>query len=306
MSELWKIILTASITIAGGIIVYVLGHFLVILFVEPIHRLRSFIGEIADSLVFYANVYSNPGYGQKKIMDEASEVLRRQASQLRARVYSIPWYSLWAFTGFVRGKKKIEEASAELIGLSNSVHRSEPNLGIQNYKRREKIEELLGIQSGKKQKSSQPINRHILSDGILLFLFSLILFGVKPSTLVIFGFEIFTFPIWSYMALGIIALALSISFMVAVFWKQLAARMEGVLEERVRSRWQAFIQYLYFIVFLLVYTVSWLKGLSFIPAEEFIFDVVLWFGFIWLLVILVAFLIIPITHRIKVRRQRRK
>jgi len=298
MSELWKIILTASITIAGGIIVYVLGHFLVTLFVEPIHRLRSFIGEIADSLVFYANVYSNPGYGQKEIMDEASEVLRRQASQLRARIYSIPWYSLWAFMGFVRGKKKIEEASAELIGLSNSVHRSEPNLGIQNYKRREKIEELLGIQSGKKQKSSQPINRHILSDGILLFLFSLILFGVKPSTLVIFGFEIFAFPIWSYMALGIIALALSISFMVAIFWKQLAARMESVLEERSRSHWQAFIQYLYFVVFWLVYIVSWLKGLSAIPAEQFIFSVAFGIGFIW-------FFVIPITW-FKVIFQRRK
>ena len=108
------------------------------------------------------------------------------------------------------------------------------------------------------------------------------------------------------MALGIIALALSISFMVAVFWKQLAARMEGVLEERARSRWQAFIQYLYFVVFWLVYTVGWLKGLSAIPAERFIFGVVFWFGFIWFLVIPVAFLIIPITHRIKVRRQWRK
>ncbi len=152
MSELWRIVLTAIFTVVGGSIVYAGGHFLVALFVEPIHRLRSLIGEIADTLIFYADVYSNPGYGQKERMDEASEALRRQASQLRARAHSVPWYSFWSFMGLVRKKAKIEEASAELIGLSNSVHRSDPNLGVQNYRRRERIEELLGIRSGEKQK----------------------------------------------------------------------------------------------------------------------------------------------------------
>lgn len=163
MSELWRIILTAVLTIAGGVIVYALGHLFVALFVEPIHRLRSLIGEIADSLVFYANVYSNPGSGKMERMDEASEVLRRQAAQLRARAHSIPGYVFWVFTGLVREKAEIKEASAELIGLSNSVHRSEPNLGIQNYRRQEKIEELLGIRGSTERKESQPINSRMLS-----------------------------------------------------------------------------------------------------------------------------------------------
>jgi len=155
MSELWRIVLTASITIVGGTVVYVLGHFLVTLFVEPIHRLRSLIGEIADSLVFYANVYSNPGSGQGEIMDEASEVLRRQAAQLRARAHSVPLYSLWSLMKLVRKRTDIEEASRELIGLSNSIHRSEPNLGIENHRMREKIEELLDIQSKGEKKDKR-------------------------------------------------------------------------------------------------------------------------------------------------------
>ena len=240
-------------------------------------------------------------------MDEASEVLRRQASQLRARVYSIPWYSFWSFMRLVRERAEIEEASAELIGLSNSVHRSDPNLGIQNYRRREKIEELLGIRGSTEQKESQPINSRMLSHGVLLFFFSLVLLAVKqPSTPVIFGFELFTFPIWSYTALGIIAVVISLLFMIAVFWNWLRDRLENFLKERQGSRWGAIIEYLYFVVFWLVYTVSWLKGLSFIPTDEFIFDVVFCFGFIWFLIIPVAFLIIPITHKIKARRQRRK
>lgn len=96
MSELSSIVLTAALTIAGEVAVYVLGHLFVAIFVDPIHRLRSLIGEIADSLVFYANVYSNPGMAQKDMSDDASETLRRQAGQLKARAYCIPWYFVWA------------------------------------------------------------------------------------------------------------------------------------------------------------------------------------------------------------------
>jgi len=152
MSELWRIVLTAIFTVVGGSIVYAGGHFLVALFVEPIHRLRSLVGEIADSLVFYAPVYGNPGAVKKEIADEAGETLRRQASQLRARAYSIPWYPLWSFMGLVREKTRITEASTELIGLSNSVYGG-PGVSVtQNIKMERRIKELLGIRSGEKQK----------------------------------------------------------------------------------------------------------------------------------------------------------
>jgi hypothetical protein len=47
MSEMWQIILTATLTVAGGIIIYFFSHLFVAFFVEPIHRLRSLIGEIS-------------------------------------------------------------------------------------------------------------------------------------------------------------------------------------------------------------------------------------------------------------------
>ena len=297
MSELWRIVLTAIFTIVGGTIVYAGGHFLVALFVEPIHRLRSLIGEIADSLVFYADIYSNPGYCQKEIMDEASETLRRQASQLRARAHSILGYQFWVFIKLVPQTTNIQESSAELIGLSNSVHRSEPNLGIQNYRRREKIEALLGIRESTKRKENQSINSRMLSHGVLLFFFSLILLAVQPRTLVLFGFEIFTFPIWFYTALGIIALTVSVSFMIAIFWKWLAVRLENFLEVRPPSHWQYSIQYLYWVVFWLVYTVGWLKGLSSIPAQGSTFEIAFWFGFVWFLIIPIAWFRVLLQQR---------
>lgn len=145
MSELWRIVLTACSTVVVGVIVYTLGHLFVGLFIEPIHSLRSLIGEIAYSLVFYANVYSNPGDAEAEKMDEASETLRQQASLLKARAHAVPWYHLWASIRLVRKKTQIEEALAELIALSNSVHGLPGINGVDNYKRGRKIKELLGI-----------------------------------------------------------------------------------------------------------------------------------------------------------------
>jgi hypothetical protein len=150
MSELWRIILTACITIGGGIIVYVVGRLLVALFVEPIHRLHSFIGEIADSLAYYADVYSNPSgvINYQGKADDATEVFRRQATQLRARLYAIRWYWLALSLGLVRRKNKIEAASTEIILLSKLVHEGPSiNYGIEAGRIRKRIEELLAIPS---------------------------------------------------------------------------------------------------------------------------------------------------------------
>jgi len=145
MSDVERIVLTAIATIIGGAIVYFLGHLFVALFVEPIHRLRSLIGEIADSLIFYANVYCNPGLVAENESDEAREVLRRQASQLKARAYAVSWYSLWERMKVVRKKTEIAKASAELIGLSNSIHGGEGVSATENSKKRDIVEKLLGI-----------------------------------------------------------------------------------------------------------------------------------------------------------------
>jgi len=147
MSESWQIALTAVITIAGGVIVYTLGHLCVALFVEPIHRLRSLIGEITDSLIFYANVYSDPPPNIVTVGSyrEASDILRRHASQLQARAHAIPWYNFWASMKLIREKKEVAEASIELIGLSNSVFGGPGTTGSANTKTARRIAELLGI-----------------------------------------------------------------------------------------------------------------------------------------------------------------
>lgn len=84
-------------------------------------------------------------------------------------------------------------------------------------------------------------------------------------------------PIYFFTALGIITLMASLAFMVAVFCKRLASKLENFLEGQLR--------YTYWVIFWLVYILGWLKGLSSVPTDEFAFRVVYWIGFAWFFVI---------------------
>lgn len=123
MSELFKIVLTSSLTVFGGIVVFVAGQLIAKFFIEPIHEQRRLVGEIEYSLIFYANLYSNPGLGKPEEMDKASDMLRQQGSQLLARTRAITWYGVWQFFNIVPKHADVRDAAASLIGLSNSIHR---------------------------------------------------------------------------------------------------------------------------------------------------------------------------------------
>jgi hypothetical protein len=158
MSELFKIILTSSLTIFGGILVFVIGQVVVKFIIEPLHEQAKLIGEIANSLIFFANVgavsalisvYLEELQGISKQNDldepvrklvteiyqdlikressrseEATTILRQQASQLMGTTHAIPKYWLWASLGVVPKREDVIVASQELIGLSNEKHKS--------------------------------------------------------------------------------------------------------------------------------------------------------------------------------------
>lgn len=114
-------IITAVLTILGGVIVYVSGQIVSKFFIEPYQEYRKTVGEIAHALVYYANVSANI---KNELQDEASTAFRDKAALLRARAYEIPFYKWFALTL----RKRIPPfdsviiASNALIGLSNSVH----------------------------------------------------------------------------------------------------------------------------------------------------------------------------------------
>jgi hypothetical protein len=142
MTELERIILTSSFTICGSVIVLVTGQVIIRFFIDPIIELRKMIGEVADTIIFYANIYANPGLPSEEDCSQASEALRQKASLLRARAKAVPAYGFFSLLRIVPSQKQISEASKNLIGLSNSVRRGDPMV---NYDRQQKIREALGL-----------------------------------------------------------------------------------------------------------------------------------------------------------------
>ena len=142
MTELERIFHTSGLTICGSVIVLVIGQILIRFFIDPIIELREMIGKVADTVIFYANIYANPGVGSKEECHEAMDALRQSASLLRARAMAIPLNSLFAFLRVIPTPKSISEASGKLIGLSNSIHIGDP---AENLKLQVSIRHALGL-----------------------------------------------------------------------------------------------------------------------------------------------------------------
>jgi hypothetical protein len=112
------------------------------LFLEPLFAIRTLIGDIADNLVYYAHIYANPGVDSPELRQEAKDTLRQKASLLRARMYSLPLYAVFALFRLVPSRKNINIASGELIGLSNGIFDGNPMV---NYERRKAIRSSLHL-----------------------------------------------------------------------------------------------------------------------------------------------------------------
>jgi hypothetical protein len=142
MTELERIFLTSALTICGSVVVLVTGQVIIRFFIDPIIELRRMIGEVADTVIFYANIYANPGVPSKGDSDEASEALRQKASLLQTRAAAVPLYDLFTDLQIIPSSKQISEASRNLIGLSNSVHQGDP---AENLNRQKSIRDALSL-----------------------------------------------------------------------------------------------------------------------------------------------------------------
>ncbi len=110
---------TAGITALFGIIVFVLGQFIVKLVIDPLQEQARAIGEIAHALVYYAHVGEESSDAQQ---DKAREVYRDLAAGLRMSAHTIPLYRAFALLlPFVPAKEAVHRTSEALIGLSNNV-----------------------------------------------------------------------------------------------------------------------------------------------------------------------------------------
>lgn len=145
MDDLTKILLTSSLTVIGGVLVFVVGQLLGKFVIEPVQELKKLLGEIRFALVFHAQAILTP-VGDKAGEDEAQKALRKLSCDLRSKTSAIPFYRGWSMIsrGFLPRKENALEASKQLMGLSNSVH--QPDRSDKNAARISKIERLLNYE----------------------------------------------------------------------------------------------------------------------------------------------------------------
>lgn len=144
MTDISKIFWTSFATLIGGIIIYVIGRIIEKFVLEPLQEYKKTLANISDTLIFYANVYSNLKVSSDEDKNEASRALRKLASDLSAKTHQITFYKFFTKVGVVPSYKNSIDASSTLIGFSNSLWHSDLN---EIQERRKKIEQLLKIKT---------------------------------------------------------------------------------------------------------------------------------------------------------------
>lgn len=143
--------MTGIETVIIGVVVFIVGQTLQRFVLEPIHGQRQLIGEIASNVIFLGNVGPvSPEYASLLLFPmepaDASRAVRSQAARLRASLWTIPLYGLWAKIRLVYSRDTILDASRNMIGWSNAITRAgppNPVAGPDTY--RQKISTLLRL-----------------------------------------------------------------------------------------------------------------------------------------------------------------
>lgn len=150
MLELTKIVLTAGVTIVGGVLVFAFSQLLQRLVLDPIAEQRKVIADIDVVLTYRAWAYANPGNParQDPNREKAEDEFRHLASRLIGTTNAIRWW--W---GAVRlravAPRAAREASRRLIGISNQMYHpqgiQDVEMGRHNSKSAKEIRQFLAI-----------------------------------------------------------------------------------------------------------------------------------------------------------------
>jgi hypothetical protein len=142
MTDTEKIIWTALTTLIGGIIIYVVGRAVEKFILDPLQEYRKTLANISDTLIYYANIYSNTTVSSKDKIDETSKALRKLASELSAKTHQIVFYRFFSKIGWIPSYNNSMDAVSTIIGFSNSLWHSDFKEIDDKCK---KVEQLLNI-----------------------------------------------------------------------------------------------------------------------------------------------------------------
>jgi hypothetical protein len=116
-------IITASLTLGGGVVLMVATQIFTRFVAKPLVEFRRVIGEVAYTLILHSNVLFNPFaliWPGSPGLPEATAECRKLASRLIALSAAVPLYGFFVDLGAVPELTKVYQAAKALIGLSNT------------------------------------------------------------------------------------------------------------------------------------------------------------------------------------------
>ena len=142
MGEIDKIIITSTITIISGTIIFSITKLIEKFYITPINDLQKIRGEIAISLMNNSNKFGNKSiFGEEQLVAISNE-LRLLAAELKGTSFKLRMNYFLTLVNLSIKKENISAAASELIGLSNSILNNDFTR-IDNYQN--KIKELLQL-----------------------------------------------------------------------------------------------------------------------------------------------------------------
>lgn len=152
MTQLISIFLTAGLSILGGVTVFVIGQFVNEIIIEPYMRYRKLVRKIDKALIFFSDVYANPGLPQKypkmkKLYETARKTLRDLSCEFSATYGSIQWKNFFVKIKWIVTLEEKDIVKKGLISLANLLWHSNDQLNVaeRNLKTSEKIRKILKI-----------------------------------------------------------------------------------------------------------------------------------------------------------------
>ena len=118
MSEIYKILLTSALTLSGGIIVLVFGQIVIKFIIEPIQEQSKIIGEIAKSVIFYANIGANVQQHYYDRLKECAE-MEEPAKTLMSNRYEEIIKNHWEKAD--NASVELRKLATNLLGISNTI-----------------------------------------------------------------------------------------------------------------------------------------------------------------------------------------
>jgi len=141
------ILYTSSLTILGGIIVFVVSQFLDKLMIEPLNQFEKSRGEINYHLLFFANQYLNPGTVEKEELIKSFSRMRELSAKIITDMYAIHGYGLLVLLGMVPDQRDVilatnqmflfpmnfPEGRPSVVEIQNSLHKISALLHLHEF-----------------------------------------------------------------------------------------------------------------------------------------------------------------------------